>query len=343
MVVIDEAWHKVATAESAMHVAGLARQARHMNLFLVILTQILSDLETDHGMPLLRNVAMTILLRQDNEAELRVAQQVLGLSDETAALIANLQTVKGRYSEFLWLNGARGTGKLRLPVGPTEYWTFTSEPHNDVPMRNATIAAHDQNVLGSDPRARARRRPSRRRELTGSLCGEPGRQKHRHRGRGTCSAQRADRDARRICDPAHHDHRAPPRARPACHPASPQSANWPAVANGWRRSTGRRGAASKAKASQPPASTSGPPSRRTSSPSTRPSSRWAATSTFHQTRLVTTRSRSGRRTQVARSSASTSTSTTGAAAPTSSRGANEKSPSQRQRNRAPGTSSKKPR
>jgi hypothetical protein len=146
MVVIDEAWHKVATAESAMHVAGLARQARHMNLFLVILTQILSDLETDHGMPLLRNVAMTILLRQDNEAELRVAQQVLGLSDETAALIANLQTVKGRYSEFLWLNGARGTGKLRLPVGPTEYWTFTSEPHNDVPMRNATIAAHDQDV-----------------------------------------------------------------------------------------------------------------------------------------------------------------------------------------------------
>jgi TraG P-loop domain len=146
MLVIDEAWHKVATPESGTHVAALARQARHIDLFLLILSQQFSDLGTDHGLPLLRNAAIAILLRQDDQRELQFAQQALGLSDETTALIANLQTVKGRYSEFLWLNGARGTGKLRLPVGPTEYWTFTSEPHTDVPMRNATIAAHDGQV-----------------------------------------------------------------------------------------------------------------------------------------------------------------------------------------------------
>jgi hypothetical protein len=143
MLVIDEAWHKVATAESGTHVASLSRQARHIGLFLVMLSQQFSDFGTDHGLPLLRNAAMAIMLRQDNQDELAFGQKARGLSNEITGLIANLQTIKGRYSEFLWLNGVRGTGKARLPVGPTEYWLFTSEFNTDTPMRNAAIAAHD--------------------------------------------------------------------------------------------------------------------------------------------------------------------------------------------------------
>jgi hypothetical protein len=142
MLVIDEAWHKVATPEAGVHVAGLARQARHIGLFLLILSQQFSDLGTEHGLPLLRNCSMAMLLRQDDEKELLFTQRALGLSDEQAAIIKNLHTVKGRYSEFFWSNGARGMGKLRLPVGPTEYWCFTSEPLTDVPMRDAMIEAH---------------------------------------------------------------------------------------------------------------------------------------------------------------------------------------------------------
>jgi hypothetical protein len=32
MLVIDEVWHKVASPEAGVHVAGLARQARHLGL-----------------------------------------------------------------------------------------------------------------------------------------------------------------------------------------------------------------------------------------------------------------------------------------------------------------------
>src|ERR1017187_6156471 len=146
VLVIDEAWHKVASPEAGVHVAGLARQARHLGLLVVILTQLLSDLGTEHGLPLLRNCGMAALLKQLNADELEFMQRALALSAEQTAIVGNLQTVKGRYAEFFWINGARGTGRERLPLGPTEYWCFTSEPHVDVPMRNAMIAKHNGEV-----------------------------------------------------------------------------------------------------------------------------------------------------------------------------------------------------
>jgi len=146
MLVIDEVWHKVASPEAGVHVAGLARQARHLGLFLLILSQQLSDLGTEHGLPLLRNCGMAALLKQLNADELEFAQRALGLSAEKTAIVANLQTVKGRYSELFWLNGPRGMGRVRLPLAATEYWCFTSEPHTDVPMRNAMIAKHNGEV-----------------------------------------------------------------------------------------------------------------------------------------------------------------------------------------------------
>jgi hypothetical protein len=146
MLVIDEVWHKVASPEAGVHVAGLARQARHLGLLLLILSQQLSDLGTEHGLPLLRNCGMAALLKQLNADELEFAQRALGLSAEKTAIVANLQTVKGRYAELFWLNGPRGMGRVRLPLAATEYWCFTSEPHTDVPMRNAMIAKHNGEV-----------------------------------------------------------------------------------------------------------------------------------------------------------------------------------------------------
>ena len=146
MLVIDEVWHKVASPEAGVHVAGLARQARHLGLFLLILSQLLSDLDTEHGLPLLRNCAMAVLLKQKNADELEFARRALGLSDEKIAIVANLTTLKGRYAEFFWINGARGMGRERLPLGPTEYWCFTSEPMTDVPARDAMIAAHNDEM-----------------------------------------------------------------------------------------------------------------------------------------------------------------------------------------------------
>ena len=52
----------------------------------------------------------------------------------------------GRYAELFWMNGARGMGRVRFPVGPTEYWAFTSEKFKDIPARDAMIAKHGGNV-----------------------------------------------------------------------------------------------------------------------------------------------------------------------------------------------------
>ncbi len=145
-LVINEAWHEVAIPETGVHVAKLAREARRIGLFFIIQSQQFADLDTEHGRPLLRNCSMAIQFRQEDEAELEFTQHAFGVSPEQAAMVPQLRTVKGRYSEFLWLNGLRGKGRERLPVGPTEYWMHTSEPHVDVPMREAAIAEHDGDV-----------------------------------------------------------------------------------------------------------------------------------------------------------------------------------------------------
>ncbi len=86
-------------------------------------------------------------MKQKNADELEFARRALGLSDEKTAIVGNLETVKGRYAEFFWINGTRGMGRERLPLGPTEYWCFTSEPHDRrADAQTAMIAAHDGEV-----------------------------------------------------------------------------------------------------------------------------------------------------------------------------------------------------
>jgi hypothetical protein len=145
MLVIDEAWHKVAGPEAGVHVNDLARRARHAGLFLVVLSQLLSDFATEYGAALLRNAAMTMFFRQALSA-LASARDALALPDEQALIVSNLKTVKGRYSEFFWRNGTRGSGRATLPLGPTEYWCFTSEPLRDVPERDRMIQARGGEV-----------------------------------------------------------------------------------------------------------------------------------------------------------------------------------------------------
>ncbi len=146
VLLIDEAWHKVASPEAGVFLADLARRARHLGLLLIIISQALSDLNTKHGLPLLVNHAMTALFKLRNEGELTFGRERYGLSEEETSIVATLETVKGRYAELYFMNGARGKGRVRFPVGPTEYWAFTNEPFKDVPARNAMIAEHDDDV-----------------------------------------------------------------------------------------------------------------------------------------------------------------------------------------------------
>jgi hypothetical protein len=141
IMLIDEAWHIVRRPETGEYANDLALRARHLGLWLVVLSQQLSQFDTEHGLALLRNSTQQMLLAQ-HPNELDFVQAALQLSDEERRLVGQLKTVKGSHAQMLWINGTRGRGRVSLRVGPTEYWSFTSDQATDAPRRAAALATH---------------------------------------------------------------------------------------------------------------------------------------------------------------------------------------------------------
>ena len=144
IMLIDEAWHLISRPETGAYANNLARRARHLGLVLIVMSQQLSDFDTEHGVALLGNSSQQLLLAQ-NPKEIPFIADTVQLSEREAAELQRLKTVKGRHAQMLWLNGTRGHGKVALRVGPTEYWAYTSDP-TEVAIREAEIAHHDGNV-----------------------------------------------------------------------------------------------------------------------------------------------------------------------------------------------------
>ncbi|MGN6168825.1 MAG: VirB4 family type IV secretion system protein, partial [Solirubrobacteraceae bacterium] len=144
LMLIDEAWHLIRREETGEYANDLARRARHLGLALVVMSQQLSDFDTEHGRALVRNSSQQLLLAQ-NPQEIPFIAECVELSEREASELGRLKTIKGRHAQMLWLNGARGHGKVALRVGPTEYWAFTSDP-TEVAVRDEQTARHDGNV-----------------------------------------------------------------------------------------------------------------------------------------------------------------------------------------------------
>jgi len=144
IMLIDEAWHLIGRAETGEYANDLARRARHLGLTLIVMSQQLSDFDTDHGRSLLRNSSQQLLLAQ-NANEIPFIQDALELSDREAQELYRLKTIKGRHAQMLWLNGTRGHGKVALRVGPTEYWAYTSDPP-EVAIRDGELAKCQGNL-----------------------------------------------------------------------------------------------------------------------------------------------------------------------------------------------------
>lgn len=133
-LVIDEAWSLIERPATGRWFNEFVRRSRHFALWLIAISQQLSDFDCEHGRALLANAAMRLFLRQEAR-ELRFAQAALALSDEALQAIAQLQTVRGRYASAYLMNGARGQGTVQIGVGPSEYWIASSDPARDEPLR----------------------------------------------------------------------------------------------------------------------------------------------------------------------------------------------------------------
>ena len=83
-MLIDEAWHLVGRPETGEYANDLARRARHLGLVLIVMCQQLSDFDTEHGLALLQNSTMQLLLAQ-HPNEIPFIRDALQLSDREAA------------------------------------------------------------------------------------------------------------------------------------------------------------------------------------------------------------------------------------------------------------------
>jgi TraG P-loop domain len=142
MLVIDEAWKLVERRATGEWVNDIARRSRHLGLFLIAISQQLSDFAGPYGKALLRNSTQQLFLRQSPD-ELAYIKEAVRLTDAEVAAIARLKTVKRAYSQAYWINGTRGRGTIALRVGPTEYGLATSDPVDDLPRRTRALEAED--------------------------------------------------------------------------------------------------------------------------------------------------------------------------------------------------------
>ena len=167
IMLIDEAWHLVGRPETGEYANDLARRARHLGLVLIVMSQQLSDFDTEHGLALLQNSTMQLLLAQ-HPNEIPFIRDALRLSEEEARLVGRLKTVKGSHAQMLWINGTRGRGRVALRVGADRVLGLHLRPGR----RRAAARRHARRArrrrVGGDratsPATAARPRAGRRRE-----------------------------------------------------------------------------------------------------------------------------------------------------------------------------------
>jgi hypothetical protein len=137
-LVIDEAWKLIERPATGRWFNEFCRRSRHYALWLIAISQQLSDFDNEHGKALLTNAAMRLFLRQEAR-ELSYVKDALALSDEAIDAISQLRTVRGQYSTAYLMNGARGQGTVQIAVGPLEYWIATSDPARDERVRRQAL------------------------------------------------------------------------------------------------------------------------------------------------------------------------------------------------------------
>lgn len=138
-LVVDEGWKMLERRSTGRWINEQARRSRHNRLFLVAISQKLSDfLQHPEGEALVSQSSIQLLLSQ-LDGQTADIQRALGLSDEEAHTISQLKTVKGEYAEAFFCNGRRGRGLVEIRAGAAEYWIATSEPDHDQPLRRDVL------------------------------------------------------------------------------------------------------------------------------------------------------------------------------------------------------------
>lgn len=136
-LIIDEAWKLMQSAGTGRWFNELARRSRHLALWLIVISQQLTDFDNPHGRALLDNASMHILLAQEAK-ETASMRDALGLTEGQAQAIRALRTSKGQYATAFLING-RGSTTIQILVSAAEYWIATSDAAHDEHTRRRAL------------------------------------------------------------------------------------------------------------------------------------------------------------------------------------------------------------
>jgi conjugal transfer ATP-binding protein TraC len=135
-LLIDEAWQLLKMANTADFIANAFKTFRKYRCAALAITQEVSDLlQQKSGLAILANTANKIFLKQEASVVEQLKKELF-LSDEVAALLRSVRTVKGKYSEALMMTPS-STGVVRLVPDPFLYWAATSEPRDNACLEEA--------------------------------------------------------------------------------------------------------------------------------------------------------------------------------------------------------------
>lgn len=131
ILVIDEAWWMMQTAEGASFLFGLAKRARKYWLGLTTITQDVADfMKSEYGQPIITNSSLTLLLKQ-SPATIDAVQKVFVLTEQEKYLL-----LEAAIGEGIFFAGKKHVA-IQIVASATEDQLITTAPEEILAIRAA--------------------------------------------------------------------------------------------------------------------------------------------------------------------------------------------------------------
>jgi conjugal transfer ATP-binding protein TraC len=132
-LIVDEAWTLLKSGTTARFLEDVLRTYRKLNSAAVMVTQQVTDFAGTIGEAIRANAPNRVFLMQTPETVLAM-EKLLDLTPERKKAIANLRTVKGKYSELFISLGEESAGVARLIPDSYLYYLATSDPADNAKL-----------------------------------------------------------------------------------------------------------------------------------------------------------------------------------------------------------------
>ncbi|MFA5877899.1 MAG: ATP-binding protein [Candidatus Staskawiczbacteria bacterium] len=129
ILIIDEAWWMMQTAEGASFLFGLAKRARKYWLGVTTITQDVADfMKSEYGQPIITNSSMTLLLKQ-SPATIDIVKQVFNMTDQEKYIL-----LEAAVGEGIFFAGKKHVA-ISIVASSTENRIITTAPEEVLRMR----------------------------------------------------------------------------------------------------------------------------------------------------------------------------------------------------------------